>query len=286
MAVPYFFRALAELFPHVAGGASSAQRPAHTAPAAASKPEAPRHVGRGADNETFVTIDGVPNLFVDEGDCVVQFLPAFEEAPGETRFGTKILPALSPHWAVANQHALPLRDAIAAAIRAKSARQPHYVLADAPVQSHGHGQRETVAHHDRPVPSATERPRRPAGTTRTPGTAGANGKNGAPGRGDLAATIGRIVCWGEEEFPNRKPYGKPFYTSFAMHVDTALGEQILQGEGLKDAIAESRCQVGDHVTVRRLRKVKVAAFHESGQPVLKNGQQVYWDKWLWSITLK
>ncbi len=38
--------------------------------------------------------------------------------------------------------------------------------------------------------------------------------------------------------------GPRFYTSFAMHVDTQGGERTLQGEGLKDAIAAARCEVG------------------------------------------
>jgi hypothetical protein len=283
MAVPYLFRAFAELFPHGTSGVGSVQRSSQVAPAATSKSDTPRQVGRGDDNETFVTIDGIPNLFVDEGDCVVQFTPAFEEAPADTRFGTKILPELSPHWSVVHQHALPLRDAIATAIRAKDASYPRTVADDVSMTSQGQVQREPFTQHDSSARSETERARRPAGTTGTHGTAGANG---APARGDLAATMGRIVSWGEEDFPNRKPRGKPFYTSFAIHIQTSLGEQVLQGEGLKEAIAESRCKVGDFVAVRRLRKVKVAAFREGGQPVLKNGQQVYWDKWLWSITLK
>lgn len=286
MAVPYLFRAFAELFPGMPNGVTSVQRPSHSAPATTSKPDVPRQVGRGADNETFVTIDGILNLFVDEGDCVVQFRPAFEEAPTETRFGTKILPELSPHWSVVHQHALSLRDAIATAIRAKSGRPPSYVADDVSMGAPVHGQPEAFAQRDASPESVAERPRRSAGTGRVPGANGTNRTNGASGRGDLAATMGRIVSWGEEDFPNRKPHGKPFYTSFAIHVQTSLGEQVLQGEGLKDAIAESRCKVGDFVAVRRLRKVKVAAFRENGQPVIKNGQQVYWDKWLWSITLK
>ncbi|MCP3712271.1 hypothetical protein M3I54_35920 [Paraburkholderia sp. CNPSo 3274] len=107
-------------------------------------------------------------------------------------------------------------------------------------------------------------------------------------RGDdsRAATTGKVLGWGEEKFPNRRPTGKPFYTSFAMHIETAMGERTLQGEGLKDAIAQSGCRVGDSVSVRRLEKIKVPAFTDGGRPIMKNGQQVLWDKWLWSITRK
>jgi hypothetical protein len=94
---------------------------------------------------------------------------------------------------------------------------------------------------------------------------------------------GTVTWWGEEKFPDRKSKGSRFYTSFAMRLETMSGERTLQGEGLKDAIAESRCAAGDVVTVRRLRKVKVPAFRNDGSPKLVNGQQVMWDKWLWSI---
>ncbi|MFP4854261.1 hypothetical protein [Paraburkholderia sp. BR14264] len=69
-----------------------------------------------------------------------------------------------------------------------------------------------------------------------------------------------------------------------MHIDTTTGERTLQGEGLKDAIAECHCVVGDVVSVRRLRKTKVPAFRSDGSPVMVEGKQVMWDKWLWSIT--
>lgn len=272
MAVPYLIRAFAELFPGTANGTIRARQPSPAAPAPSVTPGSPRHVGLGAPNETIINIDCIPHLFVDEGDCVVQFCPAFEEAPRDTRFGTKILPDLVPHWSVVQQHTVPLRDAIAMAIRAKGAplKRPvaHESRADVLCAAPEPELVERNAVHPTAQRNEHSRPTR----------------NNA--RGDQAATTGRIVSWGEEDFPNRRPTGKRFYTSFAMHVETALGEQVLQGEGLKDAIAESRCQVGDHVTVRRLRKVKVAAFHESGEPVLKHGKPVYWDKWLWSITLE
>ena len=62
---------------------------------------------------------------------------------------------------------------------------------------------------------------------------------------------GTVTWWGEEKFPDRKSKGTRFYTSFAMRLETVSGERTLQGEGLKDAIAESGCVAGDVVTVRR-----------------------------------
>lgn len=59
---------------------------------------------------------------------------------------------------------------------------------------------------------------------------------------------------------------------------------MLQGEGLKEAITECGCRVGDTVTVKRLRMIKVPAYRkENGSPIYKDGQQVMWDKWLWSL---
>ena len=100
-----------------------------------------------------------------------------------------------------------------------------------------------------------------------------------------AAYRGKITFWGEAEFPDRKRIGRS-YQSFALKLEMATGTETLQGEGLKDAIAESGCQLGDWVEVRRLEKVKVQAFHgRSGEPKLDDyGQPILWDKWLWSIT--
>lgn len=216
-------------------------------------------------------ICGVPHLFVDEGDCIVQFRPAFEEGPCDTRFGTKILPEMEPHWSVLREHRVPLKDAIASAIRVESTAQgvPLPAGNEAPVAPAEPGPDDPMSHAvGRDVPGGSRATReRP------------------PRRNDYAAaTVGRVVSWGEERFPSRKPQGKPFYTSFAMHIDTLSGERTLQGEGLKDAIAQSGCRVGDIVTVRRLEKVKVPAFEENGRPIMKNGQHVLWDKWRWSIT--
>ncbi|MFP3708499.1 hypothetical protein SB783_31255 [Paraburkholderia sp. SIMBA_009] len=206
----------------------------------------------------------------------MQFVPAFEEGARNTQFGTKILPELTPHWSVLREHRSPLKDAIATAIREFSAPPaPPTTVAASQAQPHAAAVHQSrAARHDEFDHSAAR------------GTHEVRARRESAGdRGDmLAATHGTVVSWGEEKFPNRKRTGKPFYTSFAMRIDTAMGEQVLQGEGLKDAIAESHCKVGDVVSVRRLQKIKVPAFREGGQPVMKDGQQVLWDKWLWSIT--
>ncbi|MFX1670933.1 hypothetical protein PWR63_01265 [Paraburkholderia sp. A2WS-5] len=269
MAGIHLLRAFAEFFP---------SRPPVAAPAARPSPSRPRAseirtVGQGAPNETFVFICGVPNLFVDEGDCIVQFSPAFEEGPRDTCFGTKILPEPEPHWSLVSEHRASLKDAIATAIRAEGKAQGLAATAQARSAPAAEIVHEIAGHapdhadaHD--VATAPRQPR-----------------ERVPRRDDRgAATVGRVLGWGEEQFPSRKPQGKPFYTSFAMHIDTLSGERTLQGEGLKDAIAQSGCRVGDVVTLRRLEKIQVPAFTDSGRPIMKNGQQVLWDKWLWSIT--
>lgn len=274
MAAHHLFRAFAELLPgwsrQVATDHEARREPSPQARPSQASTE--RTVGVGAPNETVVSINGVPHLFVDEGDCIVQFQPAFEEAPVATPFGTKILPELAPHWSPVREHGGGLKDAIASAIRV-------------PVQPAGRGKPSEQVGQVEPASridtdSGSTGAAEDADQTRPraarPGT--------SRGEDMLASTVGRVLSWGEEKFPNRKPTGKPFYTSFAMHIETAAGERTLQGEGLKDAIAQSRCQVGDVVSVRRLEKVKVPAFAESGRPILKNGQPVMWDKWLWSIT--
>ncbi|MBU6486222.1 MAG: hypothetical protein KGQ57_00165 [Burkholderiales bacterium] len=255
----FISRFLADVFPG---------RPANPqpAPSNSSAPEhsAPREVGQGAANETHITIGDVPNLFVDEGDCVVQFAPKFDEQMLETQFGIKVLPELTPHWSQVATHHCPLREAIAKAIRGPSVRTTQQAPSIDPLE---------------PVTSvigdaATDTPRERRAAPATHGDSDV-----------MAAVTGTIISWGEEKFPRRKGSGPRFYESFAMRLDTATGERVLQGEGLKDAISESKCQVGDVVSVRRLRKIKVPAFHQSGEPKIVSGKQAMWDKWLWSISL-
>lgn len=232
-------------------------RPTETAPAGAP-------VGTGARNEVHIEIGGVPNLFRDEGERIVHFVAAFDARPTATRFGQKLLPDPVPYWSVAGEHpGAELSGVIATALRAHASPAAHIDLpsGNGPVQS----TREAQPGAQRATPATTKTSAR-----REPGS---------------AVHRGTIAFWGEAEFPDRKRIGGT-YTSFALRLETATGVETLQGEGLKDAIAETGCQLGDRVEVRRLRKVKVPAFHrKSGKPKLDdNGQQVLWDKWLWSIT--
>jgi hypothetical protein len=275
-----FNRVLADLFP----GNSAAQfhtpsRETGTTPAPVQTPApqansgvAVQHeVGQGAANETVVTIGDTPHLFVDEGDHIVEFVPAFDDHTEETEFGLKIVPDLAPHWSQAASHRCSLKDAIAIAIRGGSTSPS--------------------------IPKLTLREVTPDATPDAgPAASHAGDDDDLSGRGgatrararrsdsnDGAAVAGRILSWGEERFPDRKKPGR-FYKSFAMHIDTTRGEQTLQGEGLKEAIAECRCVVGDVVSVRRLHKIKVPAIRQDGTPKIVDGQQVMWDKWLWSIS--
>jgi hypothetical protein len=232
----------------------------------ADEPSATPHiVGQGAPNETIVTIGDIPHLFVDEGDHVVQFSPAFDDHAEETEFGMKILPDLVPHWSQRAVHRCQFKEAIAAAIRLNG--KP--VTVNPAVQN-----RETTG-GDHGAPAGREETFEPEAI-----------QDARPRRAhtvDSSSVAGRITSWGEERFPDRKRPGR-FYESFAMHIDTSAGERTLQGEGLKEAIAECRCVVGDVVSVRRTGKVKVPGMRPDGTPILKDGKPVMWDKWLWAIS--
>ena len=271
----FFTRMLAQAFP---GG----PRASTVTPPPPSSRQAERTVGTGASNETFVTIDGVAHLFVDEGDCVVEFVPAFDDAPGDTMFGTKILPALAPHWAMVHEYLTPLKDAIATAIRRESvAASPALGTASTSVVA---DLREAQPADGLQTASAHDDDGRRASPTRQSGR-GRNQRGGHDDSSRSSVVEGRITGWGEETFPDRRPGKSRSYRSFALRLEARDGEQVLQGEGLKEAINECGCRVGDIVTVKRLRKIKVPAFRkEDGSPIYKDGQQVMWDKWLWSIT--
>ena len=98
------------------------------------------------------------------------------------------------------------------------------------------------------------------------------------------ARYGVVKEWGEKTFPDGKRPGKT-YESFCLTLEHRGETHILQGEGLRDAIAETHCRVGDRVEVRRLGKTKVPAVDSQGHPKLDaTGAQILWDKWLWSIS--
>jgi hypothetical protein len=257
--------------------------PESSAPATARtvEPEQ-RIVGRGAGNESMVVINDVPMLFVEEPDCVMHFEPTFGFEMRATRLGVglKMLPDLFPHWEPKARHEdCSVKDAIAAVIKSGGtvATTPRAVNDVAPPSS-GPQPDHTVTHNDNSSPKATSEQSPPTPDARDPSTAK---------RSFLAAVTGRVNSWGEEKFPRRKPQAgeSPFYTSFAMRIHTIQKEEILQGEGLKDAIANSGCVVGAQVSVKRLRKEKVQAFTESGQPKMKDGQPVFYDKWIWQINV-
>ncbi|WP_175831164.1 hypothetical protein [Burkholderia cepacia] len=277
--VMFFTRVFAQAFP----GSPRASASTSTVEPSSSSCGSAKAVGTGADNETLVTIAGIVHLFVDEGDCVVEFVPHFDDAPGDTLFGTKILPALAPHWAMLHQHSVPLKDAIATAIRRASvpstgAMGVASTTADTEPRSGRSSEvAETPADGEREVDRQTSA--RESVGFRSP-------RRGVDAESNRSGAVeGRITGWGEETFPDRRPGNSRSYRSFALRLETRQGEQTLQGEGLKEAINECGCRVGEIVTVKRLRKIKVPAFRkEDGSPIMKNGQQVMWDKWLWSIT--
>jgi hypothetical protein len=231
-------------------------------------------VGRGGDNERHVVIAGEARLFRDEGDVVVQFHPAFDYELRETPVGMKLIPALEPHWAVLSEHQGSLRDAIAEAIRTEA---PSAIGKPA-------APRDTTG-------GSQPRPRSPASSA-TPLTIDNQAPAlESPARASVAhrterPRFGVIREWGEKTFPDGKRPGKT-YESFCLTLEQRGESHVLQGEGLRDAIAEARCCIGDRVEVRRLGKTKVPAVDKLGQPKLDaSGAQMLWDKWLWSITKK
>lgn len=231
----------------------------------------PTPVGTGAPNEVQLVIHGRPHLFRDEGERIVHFVASFEPSLKPTRFGPKLLPSPCPHWEFCSEHSgMSLAAAVASAMRLDPT---------VPTGIEAHQRREPRPHER--AGHATPAASRPATVS-----SGKGASVSAPGRAraDAAVHVGRVRKWGESEFPDRKREGRT-YISFAVWLDSGIGEQVLQGEGLKDAIAEAGCKVGDSVAIKRLRKVKVQAFERNGDPkVDPKGNPILWDKWLWSIS--
>lgn len=243
--------------------------------ALATTPSPPVVVGRGSANEVQVMIGELPHLFRDEGDSVVHFVAAFEKRLTSTRFGHKLLPSVAPHWeAVETISGRTISDAVSDAVRAHEATQgcaaplkTSVAPADTPASTAGNT-RQAVATPDGQAPRGEPASRRSGGARQH----------------SLHVYHGKAAWWGEDDFPDRKRPGKT-YRSFALRLDGPSGQQILQGEGLKDAITDAGCRLGDMVEVTRLRKVKVPAFTTSGDPKRdEHGNQVLWEKWLWSIS--
>ena len=270
MTTSTFGRLLGALF----GASDQTANSSNSKPFAGCKADsAPVVVGQGAPNERHVTIAGEAMLFRDEGDAVVQFHPTFDFELRETTVGMKLIPALEPHWAVVQEHHGSLTDAIATAIKSvhRSESEPAPV---APSSSAPQRQRSDRAQgNNLVVVDAKARAVEPL-------------EKATAARRPDRARYGVVKEWGEKEFPDGKRPGKT-YESFCLTLFNRGQTIVLQGEGLRDAIAESHCRVGDKVEVQRLGKTKVPAVDERGQPKLDaSGAQILWDKWLWSINKK
>lgn len=222
-------------------------------------------VGTGADNEFHMQIDGVPNLFRDEGARVVHFVAEFDRRIQHTVFGNKLLPEVVPRWSKVRAYDTP--GVTPQSVAEEVVRNTRQESAIAPRKD---------ARSDRKPREGAETGRNVAEPQPKPRVAEAFSSN---------YTVGKLLEWGEMEFPNRKQGGNPTYTSFAVKLETSAGEKILQGEGLKDVLANARCVLGERVGIKRLHKEKVPAFDQkSGRPVLdQTGKQKLWDRWVWSI---
>lgn len=223
-------------------------------------------VGTGADNEFHIQIDGIPNLFRDEETRVVHFVAEFERRIQQTAFGSKLLPEVVPRWSKVRTYDTPgvtPQEVAEEVVRNARQESANVIRQD--------------ASSDRPVSEGAKTGRNVAEPQARPRAAEASSSN---------YTVGKLLDWGEMEFPNRKPGGKPTYTSFAVKLETNAGEKILQGEGLKDVLANARCILGERVGIRRLHKEKVPAFDQkTGRPIIDRdtNQQKLWDRWVWSI---
>jgi hypothetical protein len=227
----------------------------------------PVEVGKGGANERHIAIAGQPMLFRDEGGVVVQFRPAFDFELRPTAVGMKLIPALAPHWEVLHEYKGTLTDAVAAALKG----------------AHAQDKPSPDAKPVRPVnvSDARLRPEVVDAVVSTPPRSAESSH-----RRTERARSGVLREWGEKRFPDGKRPGKT-YESFCVTLEHRGETHLLQGEGLRDAIAESACRIGDRVEIKRIGKTKVPAVDGRGRPKLDaSGEQVLWDKWLWSISKK
>jgi hypothetical protein len=238
--------------------------------AAAASHSSPVEVGKGGSNERHIAIAGQPMLFRDEGGVVVQFRPAFDYELRSTAVGMKLIPALAPHWEVLQEHKGTLTEAIAAAVKSAQSQDTH-----AGRMSDPEPVRPAMVRDARPPPEVVD-----AVVSTPPRSAESSNRRAERAR------YGVLKEWGEKRFPDGKRPGKT-YESFCVTLEHRGDTHVLQGEGLRDAIAESACRIGDRVEVRRVGKTKVPAVDGHGRPKLDaTGAQVLWDKWLWSISKK
>ncbi|MGV7241266.1 hypothetical protein [Caballeronia sp. M23-90] len=218
-----------------------------------------------------MTIAGEPTLFRDEGDVVVQFKPAFDYDLRETTVGMKLIPALTPHWALVREFSCSVTEAIASAI--KDAAGSIGPEGQEPQQRQGKRAQRFSAKADAIVDNAVSHVEDVVPASVQP-------------RRVERPRFGVIKEWGERTFPDGKRPGKT-YESFCLTLAHRGEVHVLQGEGLRDAIADARCTTGDSVEVKRLGKIKVPAVDKHGRPKLDaQGAQVLWDKWQWSIRKK
>ncbi|MDR5826018.1 hypothetical protein [Caballeronia sp. LZ043] len=259
-----FSRLLGSLFSTSARSQSS--KP--TSPVRADPVAAPIIVGQGGRNERQLNVAGQAMLFRDEGGVVVQFRPAFDFELKQTSVGLKLMPSLTPHWEVLREHAGSLRDAIAVAIR------------DAQLPASEGGQMTSAPQRAETAPRQV---RRPDDAVVEAVVLSTGPQQSGSARSAERPRYGVLQEWGEKEFPDGKRPGKT-YESFCITLHHRGGIDVLQGEGLRDAIAEANCKLGDRIEVKRLGKTKVPAVDKHGRPKLDaSGAQVLWDKWLWSI---
>lgn len=100
--------------------------------------------------------------------------------------------------------------------------------------------------------------------------------------------VGVLKFIGTKKFPDRNGKGA-MYSSFAIVLVTDSGEEkTLQGEGLRDVIAESGAGLGSRVKVQRLGNQKVQIIDpKTKSPVLDDkGDPVMRPKWLWKMTVQ
>ncbi|KWR78050.1 hypothetical protein RN01_25060 [Cupriavidus sp. SHE] len=242
---------------------------------AAPQPQSPRDheipVGTGADNEYQILISGVPHLFLDEGDHVVHFVAVFERQMQHTSFGCKLLPEVVPRWSKVGTHrgSGVTPQSVAEVVIGKLKADPGSKSIGKPTGS-PHGEPEVSSSIEAPTRQAMQKNAQPN-----------------PGRASNSTyTVGTLIEWGEMEFPNRKPGRKKTYTSFAVKLNTAEGEKTLPGEGLKDALANAGCKIGDRVAIKQVGTEKVPAFDQrTRRPILddETGEQKLWDRKVWQV---
>ena len=237
----------------------------------------PIPVGRGDPNERQFYVHGVPHLLRKECDRVVHFVGVFEHRLQRTPYGDKLLPEVFPRWKKVSEHVDMSLEHVAASV-IQDGNPPDF---PAPAQAAVQPELRRRERPTRSAPSAERGGRQEVASSGSGSVAPAQASS-------QTYTVGELLEWGEMTFPNRKQGGPRSYTSFALKLSTATGEKILQGEGLKDALADARCKLGDRIAVRRLHREKVPAFDKkNGAPIMDRatGVQKLWDRWVWSINL-